>query len=857
MLLLALACKNTPPSAVGIDLLPDHPLTADPLTVELTTHPIDADDDPLTIEYRWRVDGELLEDDGKTVPAAQTSKGEEWTVEARASDGEDYGPWTSDSVVIGNTGPSLVVQISPSSPQSTDALTADVLATDPDDDDLTLGYSWARDGAELGTEVTLSSELTERGDVWMLTVTADDGEEVAVDTSQVNVENAAPTAEVTLGPESPTTVDTLTATVTTDDVDGDPVTAGIRWYVDGSERTELANSLTMPRSTTSKDITVTVEVTPNDGFIDGEPVRAELDVLNSPPVQLTVFMDPSPVKKAEVTCLGTYEDADLDPEGEPLVRWLVDGIEVSTALVLDPSFIDKGQTVQCGLTPFDGTTHGDETLSETLTVQNTAADVSGATLSIGPSDPAEADEVTYTLSGVSDIDGDSWTEQLSWQVGSSTGVSSSIPLTGASFNKGDQITLHVTVLDDDGEASEVLTSNTLTASNTAPVLSSVAFDETLYTNTEAALTTSSSDVDPADTVNFTYAWAVEGTAVATTSTLDGATWFDRDEEVSVTVTPTDGTATGAAKSVTATVQNSLPTAPVLTIDPAIPDVEESLFCEVTTESEDDDGDDVTYTFSWDVDNAAFTALSTTDHTDDTVPSGETLGAEEWTCYATPTDEAGDDGPEGEDSVTIGACWTEVDSESLASKPSGATTINGGWGGHSYTSKDSVSCMWQTADWNYAYIPVTRGALDFERVEVDVYYASTSNTNRSMTFYGWGDKYSYNWVQNGLWFTNSLSSSSLAGGNTYASSTSYGSFSSSIVSTDTWVTLAFVVDHSTNTFDFYVDGTKKGSAIALTASHVTGNSVVLRSGGQAYVAGGNTCWANLAVYEASSDATCFN
>lgn len=856
MLLLLIACKNTPPSAVGIDLLPDEPVTADPLVVEVTTDPIDADEDDLSIEYRWSVDGEVQPDlDGTSVPAADTFKGESWMVEARAFDGEDHGPWTSDSVVIGNTGPSVVVQIKPSAPASTDVLTADVLAVDVDDDDLVLGYSWKHGTNELGTDSTLDPSFTRRGDVWELTVTADDGTEVAVATAEVDIENSRPTAQVTLLPEAPTTASVLTASISTRDEDNDPVGVSTRWFIDGAERAELEDSLTMPRSATSRDVTVTVEVTPNDGFVDGEAAEASIDILNTPPVYASVTLDPLPVYEGEVTCVGTYSDEDEDDEDDALVRWLVEGTEVSNDAVIDGSLFDKGDALQCGLTPYDGTDFGDEVLSDVATVQNSAPDVSSATLTIGPTDPQEADEVSYAFGGVTDADDDTWTEQPEWRVNGNA-VSWDETLTGASFDKGESIQLVVTVDDGDGGTSEV-TSNTLVASNTAPVLSALAFEDTLYTESEAAVTTTASDVDPADTVDFTYAWSVESVAVGTDETLDGSTWFDRDEVVSVTVTPTDGTDTGTAMTVTATVQNTPPTAPVLTIDPAVPDDGEALFCEVTTESQDDDGDDVTYTFAWEVDSSAFTAATTTDHTDDTVPEDETTASEEWVCTAVPTDDYGDDGPDAEDSVTIGNCWDEVYSASLSSAPSGVTSMSGGWGGHSYTTKDSVGCMWQSSDWNYSYIPVTRSSLDYELVEVDVYFSSTSSSHRSMTFYAWGDRYSYNWVQNALFFTNSLSQSWIHGGNTYASSTEYSNWSTSQVSTDTWVTLSFVVDYSTNTFDFYVDGTKKASSISISSSDVDGASVVLHSGGQAYTAGGNTCWANLAVYEADTDASCFN
>jgi hypothetical protein len=97
----------------------------------------------------------------------------------------------------------------------------------------------------------------------------------------------------------------------------------------------------------------------------------------------------------------------------------------------------------------------------------------------------------------------------------------------------------------------------------------------------------SSDTD-GDTVSYTYAWFVNGSAAGTSSTLSGTTAFSKGQSVYVRVTPTDGTSSGSAvTSSTATVANSTPGAPGVELDPELPEVGvDDLWCAVTTPASD-------------------------------------------------------------------------------------------------------------------------------------------------------------------------------------------------------------------------------------------------------------------------------
>ncbi|GAG29963.1 unnamed protein product, partial [marine sediment metagenome] len=78
-----------------------------------------------------------------------------------------------------------------------------------------------------------------------------------------------------------------------------------------------------------------------------------------------------------------------------------------------------------------------------------------------------------------------------------------------------------------------------------------------------------------------------------------------------------------------------------------------LTCTVTTPSTDADGDTVTYEYEWYKDTVLQPALTTTTTAlSATIGSANTAKDETWKCVVTPNDGT-EDGPSGEDQVTIG------------------------------------------------------------------------------------------------------------------------------------------------------------------------------------------------------------
>jgi hypothetical protein len=93
------------------------------------------------------------------------------------------------------------------------------------------------------------------------------------------------------------------------------------------------------------------------------------------------------------------------------------------------------------------------------------------------------------------------------------------------------------------------------------------------------------------------------------------------------------------------VVDSPPTAPGVRISPETPTEADELLCLVETESEDADGDQVTYTYDWLL-NGSLTGINGS-----VLAASHTTVEEEWTCSVEPYD-GHETGPAGEDTVTI-------------------------------------------------------------------------------------------------------------------------------------------------------------------------------------------------------------
>jgi hypothetical protein len=657
----------------------------------------DAEDAPASLSLTWYsdLDGTISRAPADAHGAATASTATLSTgvhdITLRAIDSDSLQGSATVSVTVNALPTAPTVSLSPSPAHTTDDLVATASgSSDPDGSgSISYGYAWYEDGtlSSSSSSATFPASATTKGSEYRVVVTPSDGTgEGPSAEASLTVANSAPViGAATITPSSGVTTRTsLGCTATATDPDGDSPGMSYAWSGDagalGSGTSlDLDTGITSPGDT----ITCTATATDDDGATATSTDTVTVD--NTDPVLGTVSISPSSgvTTSSTLVCSASASDAD---GGTPTLAYAwthgATSLGSSSSLTLDPGTSSPGDTITCTVTASDA--HGgSDSGAASVSVRNSAPSV--ATVSITPAVPFADDTLSCSYTGYSDPDGDPDASSFAWTVeGVAAGTGSS--LAGA-FGRDDAVTC--TVTPSDGSATGTPVSATVTIRNTPPVLTAVSLSPTTATtDTTLAAAVSATDLD-GDTVTYSYAWSVDGSAVAATgSSLSGVSWFDKHQTVQLTVTPGDGTDSGASvSSSVVTVLNTPPEAPSLGIDPAAPrEGFEDLLCEVVAASHDDDGDGVSYTMSWEVDGLAYTAGGgdtgdtgaawvgpyTTTWPGDSVPGEDTREGEVWSCTATPDD--GDDaGTDGSADVTIEPWVVEICTLEITDPASSSST----------------------------------------------------------------------------------------------------------------------------------------------------------------------------------------
>jgi subtilisin-like proprotein convertase family protein/BMFP domain-containing protein YqiC/DNA-directed RNA polymerase subunit RPC12/RpoP/translation initiation factor IF-1 len=630
--------SDSPPTTPVVNVTPDSPYTSDNIVATITTPSVDADTgDTVWYRYKWyRNTGggfELQESEttfgqatSDTVSESKTSKGEYWQCIVYASDQSETlkSSTASDTVQILNTPPSITsVSITPSPANASSTLTAVPAGwSDADNDTQSYYYQWYKNGSAISgaTAKTLSSGNFVKGDNISVTVTPNDGiiNGTSKSSGNTTIQNNPPTTPtISVTPKSPNINDNLNCTITTPstDIDNDPITYTYKWYKNG----ELQSSLTLVTVSTTYQINGpfgstemwACHVTANDTSSDSGTATDQVKIGNLAPTNATISIAPSaPTTTDNITINVTTPSTDPDGGGAVsyVFKWYkkvgsdfvveYSNTTTSTTDVLSAWSTSKGEVWKCVVTPQDDESSYGNSTEKNVTILNTPPSITNATIS--PTTAYTGSTLTATPSGWSDIDGDTASYTYKWfKNGTEISGQTNATLSGAYFDKRDNISVGITPFDGEANGTTVYSTN-ITISNSKPSISAVSISPTPARKNSTLTAEPSGWIDSDnDAANYTYKWYVNSTLIVgqTNQTLTN-TFFGKGSKVYIEITPFDGEEYGTTlTSTNITITNSAPTISSVVINPNTVYTTTTLSINISGWI-DLDGDSPNYTYQW-------------------------------------------------------------------------------------------------------------------------------------------------------------------------------------------------------------------------------------------------------------------
>ena len=621
----------------------------------------------LTVVWSSDIDGEIA-------VANNPSNGGEVDGAAYLSEGEHYirmhvedttGKTGTDNVTI-TVGPAnseplceIVAPLSNAAGQQGDMVTFMGTASDVDVSSDWLEVTWSSDkDGVLGTSTPSSSgEIIFNTDVLSVdthTITMMVGDEVGATCADLIVYTVGTPPSVTvtspLDGEIYSEGEVLSFFATVTDEQDQPNDVSLQWVVNGSQvlsnqgASSTGEAAFIDGSLPFGAYNLVVTATDSDGLTDFDQIGFTINGIPTSPV---VSISPNPATTTEQLSV-SIDTPSSDPEGNTInytYEWLRNNIVQSSQNSSSISAADtaKGETWKVRVTPNDGIVDGAIGEAEVM-IQNTPPTLSSVTIS--PSGNVYNDTSVTCSVTVNDPD-ETVTPSFTWHLnGTMVSSGANLDLSALTATPGDVVECAVVAVDDEGATANG-TAN-IGIDNRIPTVNTVTLAPNLvYTNDIISATSEIVDDDTVQSITATYEWHVVDYATGIDTvvqsgvdfTLSGVTHFDKDDEVYVVVTPNDGIDDGTSLTSNGlTIANTPPQTPLISLspDPAIFG-QDDLLCSVDTQSFDEDGDTILYSYTW-RDSTGITQQTTTQVsaiTDTFAGSGTTEGT--WSCEVTPFD----------------------------------------------------------------------------------------------------------------------------------------------------------------------------------------------------------------------------
>jgi len=633
--------QNSAPEVEWVSITSNEDLI-EAATLSCQASATDINSDTLSVHYQWRHNG-MMTATGTEFVLNNVGRGDVIQCSATATDVHGATHTMENEILVQNHIPSLSsVSISPQSPKSTDNISCQVQGSyDHDGDNVIALYTWAVDGVvQEETSQLLSGPFPVEA-VISCSVQSFDGIDYGnTEQAEVSVANTAPIIEaISLLPTLVHSNDEISAQLVSTDIDAQSLSHSYDWFVN-NQLVQTGSSPTLKGELFfNKGDTVYVIATSFDGHTQSQPMTSESIVIqNTAPLITAVETNHTSqtVQGDTVHCSATAVDIDQDQLSYSYA-WYHNNTRVSTSYTYTLSNQVHGDQLRCEVKASDGHTDSD-TVSTSFTVGNTTPEIHNMALT--PIHPTASDYIVCTPFA-NDSDGENIAFVYEWLVDGNL-----FPITGEVFPAmaefGAEVTCRATP--NDGKDSGVAYSKSIVIENTAPMMTSVFFAESeVYTQDFLTAVALANDIDNHN-VYFTYDWFVNAQQVQSGSSpnLDGKQHFNRGDIITVTVTPNDTMNNGSPMtSASIVVKNTPPASPVIALDAHVVPRSEDLHCEIL-ESDDIDGDELSYTFLWYRDGEEYEGTrSSTDHPHDTIPTHVLNSYEEWSCEVIAADSSGE------------------------------------------------------------------------------------------------------------------------------------------------------------------------------------------------------------------------
>lgn len=637
---------NSPPSGPTVHIEPTAPTSSDTLSAIVDVAGVDPDGDSVSYQYEWVINSGVV-GTGDTLDYTLTSRGDVVVLTVLGCDNNgDCSPiGGSSNVTIGNSPPELAsCNISPTYPYTGADLTANPSGDyDEDGDPVTYSYIWYVDYGSGYTDAgnytdTIAGASVTEDSLWYVECTPNDGTEdgSAAVSQTVLVGNAPPSITgCTLTPGQAVTTDDLTAVPSGgSDPDGDTVTYEFKWFVNGTEDlTQVSN--TYPSASTQKNDIIEVDCVPTDSVALGQAVRSSsVTIANSAPGTATIEVDPSAPNTSDHLTVSILADA-IDPDGDLVTysyAWTQNsGSIVSTSNSVSSTLTTRDDLWQVVVTPCDSDMTNPlcgADVSASVSIDNTLPSLTGC--DVTPQSPDTTNDLTASANNWSDADLDMEAVLFDWQMDSGSGfVSTGVSVDTLAYtntSKDMLVRVECTPFDNYGSGTPVFSSSIVIANSIPSFASCDLFSTSPDSDADLAIVTGQwSDADPGDSSSNRFEWYRNGTIDPTeTSQIYPAASTSRGDIIFARCFAGDGSSEASPiQTSDATIANSAPSAPVVSLVPSSPTTIEQIDINLITPATDPDGDSVVYSYSW-TKNSFATQL-----TGSSLPSAETAKGEIW------------------------------------------------------------------------------------------------------------------------------------------------------------------------------------------------------------------------------------